>query len=289
MATVAQQQRPLPRASSHSNNGGFAGEAHLSSRFREGEATLRSNDLPMAKFCHPRLQAMVAVAWILATVVVMSISGGGWDIRFSFGTSGGCPAEHHHHEDGDDLFDAVCLGGATEYAFSGVLDKHYVENGTGVYRCACCGTPLFPASTKFNSRSGWPSYWAPVYPDPIGYSKDKYSVEVHCGTCGAHLGHVFDDGVGSTGYRYCINSVCLWYDDSLTMDVDTNVPWVPNMYLLLLLLGGAILSCCFVCMHSRSASAGLLGAIRKWTSSRVETQVTEVSLEEATAPERTEM
>jgi hypothetical protein len=77
--------------------------------------------------------------------------------------------------------------------------------------CGCCGAPLFAAEAKFDSRTGWPSFWAPVRRGAIGYSRDVPSMgtEVHCSNCGAHLGHVFTDGPPPTGLRYCIDGVCL--------------------------------------------------------------------------------
>jgi peptide-methionine (R)-S-oxide reductase len=97
----------------------------------------------------------------------------------------------------------------TERAFSSELDKEY---GKGAYNCAGCGLPLFTADTKFNSRTGWPSFFAPIE-GAIATTTDKSlfmtRVEVHCSRCGGHLGHVFDDGPQPTGQRYCMNGVSL--------------------------------------------------------------------------------
>jgi len=97
----------------------------------------------------------------------------------------------------------------TEAPFSG---KYYDCKDEGVYKCTCCGAPLFESSTKFDSGTGWPSYYDPVE-DAITEIKDMshgmVRVEVICSSCDAHLGHVFPDGPEPTGQRYCINSVCL--------------------------------------------------------------------------------
>ncbi len=98
----------------------------------------------------------------------------------------------------------------TEPPFSGEL-LH--EKREGIYRCKCCGQPLFDSKTKFNSGSGWPSFWAPIISEAIEEEMDTshgmVRTEVRCSRCKAHLGHVFPDGPTPTGLRYCINSVCL--------------------------------------------------------------------------------
>ena len=99
----------------------------------------------------------------------------------------------------------------TERPGSSPLDK---ESGRGVYHCAACGLPLFSSATKFDSGTGWPSFWAPL-DGAVGTSTDRslfmVRTEVHCRRCGGHLGHVFDDGPGPTGLRYCINGVSLTF------------------------------------------------------------------------------
>jgi peptide-methionine (R)-S-oxide reductase len=90
------------------------------------------------------------------------------------------------------------------------------EKRNGVYHCANCGAPLFSSDTKYESGSGWPSFFAPISADAVGESVDNSlfmkRIEAHCANCGAHLGHVFPDGPEPTGQRYCMNGVALDFE-----------------------------------------------------------------------------
>lgn len=113
----------------------------------------------------------------------------------------------------------VCINKGTEPPFTG---KYYNNKEKGTYKCVCCGEPLFKSDTKYDSGSGWPSFWQPLSDEKIEYISDTdygmVRTEVNCKKCGAHLGHVFDDGPKPTNLRYCINSISL--------DLDKNNEWL---------------------------------------------------------------
>jgi peptide-methionine (R)-S-oxide reductase len=107
----------------------------------------------------------------------------------------------------------------TERAFTG---KYYNSKEKGVYRCAGCGNPLFDSETKFDSGTGWPSYYQPISEDTVATQEDRshgmIRAEVLCARCGGHLGHVFPDGPEPTGKRYCINSISLDFEPKAKLE-----------------------------------------------------------------------
>jgi peptide-methionine (R)-S-oxide reductase len=104
---------------------------------------------------------------------------------------------------------SVARQGGTEWAFSSPLNANH---RLGLYRCLCCRNPLFSSATKFESGTGWPSFYAPVAPNAVYDRPDGRRTEVRCTVCDAHLGHVFRDGPPPTGLRYCMNGVALVFD-----------------------------------------------------------------------------
>lgn len=152
-----------------------------------------------------RLCGSLAGGWLLLLALTLCGSAQGDAAPVASGSPSGLVPPHL-----PEAVVRVCREGGTERAFSGAYWDHHER---GSYLCAVCGQPLFDSEQKFDSGTGWPSFWAPRKPEVIGTRRDdswfQTRTEVHCSRCGSHLGHVFDDGPRPTGLRYCINSVCL--------------------------------------------------------------------------------
>ena len=110
----------------------------------------------------------------------------------------------------DDIQFEVTRKHGTERAWTG---KYATNKDPGIYKCVCCGQPLFDSKTKYESGTGWPSFFAPISEEAVGTTVDRSffmtRTEAHCSNCGAHLGHIFDDGPAPTGLRYGMNSASL--------------------------------------------------------------------------------
>ncbi len=131
--------------------------------------------------------------------------------------SAGCSTEHWKSRSDEEWQEAlspeqyqIARQAGTERAFTG---KYWDTKTPGLYRCACCMQPLFRSETKFDSGTGWPSFYVPISPTAVSEHQDRSSfsvrTEIRCGQCDAHLGHVFKDGPAPTGLRYCMNSAVL--------------------------------------------------------------------------------
>lgn len=114
----------------------------------------------------------------------------------------------------------VCLNQGTEQPFTGKLLD---QQKKGLYRCLLCHSPLFVSDTKFDAGCGWPSFFEAISPQAIRYLEDhklaRPRVEIRCGQCDSHLGHVFEDGPPPTGLRYCVNSVSMVFEDLDTGEI----------------------------------------------------------------------
>src|SRR5207248_1905939 len=108
------------------------------------------------------------------------------------------------------------------------LSGNALDHHNGIYVCSACGNPVYSAEAKFNSRTGWPSFWQPIRKEAVNESSSTFSaifgVEISCARCGSHLGHVFNDGPPPTGSRYCMNAVALTYREAFSGSATRALP-----------------------------------------------------------------
>lgn len=165
-----------------------------------------------------RHRSMLAIVFIISTAFFLSLGCSGQTDAKPAGHNKEFPVMKSAQEWKDLLGDAryrVMRLHGTERAFTGEYHDH---KATGIYVCAACGKKLFSSATKYDSGTGWPSFYEPIQEEAVGESRDEsygmVRTEVHCARCGGHLGHVFPDGPEPTGLRYCINSISLKFEDA---------------------------------------------------------------------------
>lgn len=186
-------------------------------RHRNATMTRRQVLVPLVIICVGGVLGAAVLAWVANRPVPLTEQQKAWIMQTQRGEADPLPRSEAEWKDvlTPEQYRVLRKKG-TERAFTGALWDAKAE---GVYRCAGCGQPLFGSDTKFDSGTGWPSFWQPISDGMVATEEDRgfFSVrtEVLCSRCGGHLGHVFDDGPKPTGQRYCINSAALHLDENV--------------------------------------------------------------------------